>query len=267
LSRVIHSPCPENGVSDLSPLDRLLRLGAEPARRRRWPDYLTLGLEDRHVPALVRMATERTLLNAPERDPASWAPIHAWRALGQLRAPAAAAPLILLLQRDLESDWVLAEVPAVLGMIGPAVFTGATLLLFDEGADEEVRIAMARAITDVGLEYPQRRGEAAALLRTQLQDWQGQSRLLNAYLVSGLVDLRETDAAPLMEAAFAARAVDLNVNGDWEEVQIDLGLLEERITPLPGAPPPGGATKGDAAKSKQRRKAEKQARKRNRKKK
>lgn len=249
----------------LPPVDRLLKLGAEPARRRTWPDYRMLGLEDRHVPALIRMAVDPALHAAAERDPAGWAPVHAWRALGQLGATEAAGPLVLLLQREMQSEWVLAEVPAVLGMIGPAVFPGATLLLFDEAADETVRIAMARAIADVGLEYPERRDEAAALLVKQLEDWADQGRRLNAYLISALIDLQETEAAPLMEAAYGAKAVDLAVNGDWEDARVDLGLLTERITPPPVFAAPGSPRA--SAKTKQMRKAEKQARKRNRKKK
>lgn len=253
----------------IPPVDRLLKLGAEPARRRTWPDYRTLGLEDRHAPALIRMATDPALQAAEDRDPAGWAPVHAWRALGQLGAPAAAEPLLALLRREMESEWVMAEVPAVLGMIGPAALPGATLLLFDDEADEGLRIATSRAITGVGLEYPERRDEAAALLKTQLEDWKGQGRLLNAFLVSGLIDLQETEAAPLMEAAFAGNAVDLDVNGDWEDAQVDLGLLQERLTPPPDytGPNSGGASSRAAAQSKQKRKAQKQARKRNRKKK
>jgi hypothetical protein len=34
-----------------------------------------------------------------------------------------------------------------------------------------------------------------------------------------------------MEQAFVADRVDLSIMGDWEDVQIDLGLLEERLTP------------------------------------
>lgn len=252
-------------VTYLPPVDRLLKLGAEPARRRTWPDYRTLGLEDRHVPALIRMATDPALYAAEERDPAGWAPVHACRALGQLAASAAAEPLLALLQREMESDWVFREVPAVLGMIGPAALPGATMLLFDDGAEEELRIAAAAVIEGVGIEYPERRDEAAALLAKQLEDWRDQGRHLNAFLISGLVELRETAAAPLIEAVYAARAVDLTVNGDWEDVQVDLGLLTERITPPPvfAAPGPPRAS----AKTKQMRKAEKQARKRNRKKK
>jgi hypothetical protein len=256
-------------VTYLPPVDRLLKLGAEPARRRRWPDYRTLGLEDQHVPALIRMATDPALHAAEERDPSGWAPVHAWRALGQMAASAAAEPLLALLQREMESHWVSREVPVVLGMIGPAALPGATMLLFDDGAGEELRIAAAAVIEGVGVEYPERRDEAAALLVKQLEDWRDQGRQLNAFLISGLVELQETAAAPLMEAAYAAKAVDLDVNGDWEEVQIDLGLLTERITPPPvfAVPGPREAAPRAVAKAKQRRKAEKQARRRNRKKK
>jgi HEAT repeat protein len=255
--------------TDPSPLDRLLKLGAEPARRRTWPNYLSLGLEDRHVPALIRMAVDPALHATAARDAKAWAPLHAWRALGQLRAPDAAGPLILLLQREMDR-WVLDEIPAVLGMIGPPSLRGATMLLFDEGMDEEVRIAMADAIVAVAFHHPDRRDEAAAVLAKQLEDWSRQSRRLNAYLVSDLVDLQAKEAAPLMEAAYAAGAVDVDFMGDWEDVQVDFGLIPERTTPYPAfqpAPGSGQAARRAAADARRRRKAEKLARKRNRKKK
>lgn len=256
----------------LPPLDRLLKLGAEPARRRTWPDYRTLGLEPRHVPPLIAMATDPALLGAAERDPAAWAPVHAWRALAQLRADTAVQPLLALLERNLNDPWIYDELPAVLGMIGPAALHGATVLLFDEMRDEDLRIAAAAIITNVGLEEPDRRDEAAAVLAKQLEDWAHQGRLLNALLVAELVSLGETAAAPLMEAAFAAGAVDESVGGDWEDAQVELGLIPERTTP-PAAQPPArrdGAVRPPAdaeARARARRKAEKQARKRNRKRK
>ena len=36
-----------------------------------------------------------------------------------------------------------------------------------------------------------------------------------------------------MEQAFAADKVDISIQGDWEDVQIELGLLAERLTPQP----------------------------------
>ncbi|HEX8907424.1 MAG TPA: hypothetical protein VF771_21405, partial [Longimicrobiaceae bacterium] len=69
-----------------APLDRLRGLGAEPALRRVWPDYRHLGLTVKHVPGLIGIATDSGLLAADEKDRARWAPLHAWRALAQLRA-------------------------------------------------------------------------------------------------------------------------------------------------------------------------------------
>lgn len=260
----------------LPPVDRLLKLGAEPARRRTWPDYRNLRLEDHHVPDLVRMATDPALHAAEEKSAAGWAPIHAWRALGQLRASAAAEPLLALLQREQDNLWVFEELPAVLGMIGPAALPGATLLLFDESRDEPLRAAAAGIILNVAHEHPERRDEAAGILAKQLEDWRDQSPQLNAYLVSYLVELNDTAAAPVMEAAFAAGRVDVTVAGDWEDVQVDLGLLEERTTPPPvidhefgglGDEAPRRPGAKPSGKSKNQRKAEKQARKKNRRKK
>lgn len=260
---------PATDAGYLPPVSQLLKLGAEPARRRVWPDYRLLGLQERHVPALTRMAADPALHAAEERDPAVWAPLHAWRALGQLGAAEAAAPLLALLEREHANDWVHDEIPIVLGMLGAPALPGATVLLFDEGRHEELRTCAARTIAEVGLVHPDRRDEAAAVLTKQLEDWQHQSPLMNGVLIALLVDLGEVEASLLMEAAFAADAVDLEVNGDWEDAQVSLGLIKERLTPTPMFFGPSARTAPARApkKAKSRRKAEKQSRKRNRKKK
>lgn len=258
----------------LPPVDRLLKLGAEPARRRTWPDYRTLGLEDRHVPALIRMAVDPALHAAEERDPARWAPVHAWRALGQMEVQEAAGPLLALLEQRNKNPWVQEEVPDILGMIGPAALHAATLLLFDAGKDRDLRMDVAAVITNVALQHPERRDEAVAVLVKQLEDWPHESRELNGFLIAELVALREVGAAPLMEAAYAAGAVAPTDYRGWDDVQVALGLVPPPVTRdhaddgfgprREGSRTPPAAA---AAKARARRKAEKQARKRNRKKK
>jgi len=260
------------------PLDRLLKLGAEPAKRQIWPDYRHLGLVDRHVPELVRMASDPELHERESWDRAAWAPVHAWRALAQLDAQTAARPLLEVLERYVGHAWVFDELPQALGMIGPAALPGATLMLFDEDRPEPVRIAGGRVITDVAREHPDRRDEAVAVISKQLEDWPHQTPLLNGLLIAYLGELEAAEAAPLMEAAFAAGAVDLFINGDWEDVRVTLGLLQRRLTPPTEwspleygedeAPPPGRVPHAgsQAEKLRGRRKAQKQARKRNRKK-
>lgn len=250
----------------LSPVDRLRTLGAEPARRRVWPDYLALGLEPRHAPALVRMATDPALHGAPERDRAGWAPVHAWRALAQLGAPGAAEPLLELLEARIDRGWVADEVPDVLAYIGAPSIAGATLLLFDEGRAEDVRIAAARVLAGVAHEHPERRDECAAVVGKQLEDWAHQGRALNGWLVLLLADLGEAGAAPAMEAAFAAGAVDTRVCGTWEDVQVQLGLLPDESLPPAGSERGPAAPRGAAsARERRKRKEARRARKRNRK--
>ena len=70
------------------PLDRLLTYG-DPGfqNRAEWPNYVEMfQLGPEHVPDLIRMATDADLNEADTDSPEVWAPLHAWRALGQLRA-------------------------------------------------------------------------------------------------------------------------------------------------------------------------------------
>ena len=67
----------------------------------------------------------------------------------------------------------------------------------------------------------------------QLQDFANEEREFNAFTISSLINLQAVEAVPVIEQAFAADKVDWSIQGDWEEVQIALGLLTERITPKP----------------------------------
>ena len=66
-----------------------------------------------------------------------------------------------------------------------------------------------------------------------MEKYRENSRSLNGILVATLLDLNAVEAASMMEQAFAAKAVELAVAGDWEDVQIELGLKDERETPKP----------------------------------
>src|SRR6266568_3085831 len=95
-----------------SPVDKLLTYGKpDEYVVEAWPDYLALGLISEHIPELLRMVTDKELLDTDaEEDPAGWAPVHAMRALGQLRDISALEPLLAasdLLLNDDEGlgDW------------------------------------------------------------------------------------------------------------------------------------------------------------------
>ena len=264
-------------------IDRLLELARPEIDHTGggWPDYRELGVGPEQVPLLVRILFDEDLLWADSDTPEVWVPVHAWRALGQLRAPEAAEPLAELLASGEDEDWIREEVPRALGIIGRPALAPAARVLDDSDADESVRIAAADAVRLIAEADPGVRDEAVAVLVRRLGKWYRQDDGLNASLIDYLVELGVREAAPVMEEAFAGGGVDLMVRGDWEDIQVDLGLLPARLTPRPdyfadirrrlrgdsraarsAARPGPKADQKTVAKAK--RKAAKKARKRNR---
>src|SRR5712692_8184689 len=103
----------------LAPVDKLLTYGSlEDEVSDQWPDYLALGLGPEHIPELIRLATDRELHNLEaedydENDLSFWAPVHAVRALGQLRAEEAIEPLLPLFDEAQNDEWMVEDLVRV----------------------------------------------------------------------------------------------------------------------------------------------------------
>jgi HEAT repeat protein len=217
---------PSTAATYPSPLDRLLNMG-EPPSINDWPDYVTqYGLTEHHVPELIRMATDAALHGYDGDDPLVWAPIHAWRALGQLNASAAIQPLITLLRRidDEDDDWVGEEMPRVFGMIGPAAIEPLTAYLADNANPQYARIAARGGLVNIAQIFPDHRDRVAAFLADQLSRGTPEDACANGFLVSALIDLKAVEHKLVIEQAHARQCVDLSICGDWDDVQVELGL-------------------------------------------
>lgn len=261
-----------------APLDRLLRYGSIedlPA----WPNYLALGLNASHIPELIRMALDEALHTSDE-GVQMWAPIHALRALGQLRAVSAAEPLMALFQRldDLDDDWVTGELPKVFGMFGEPAISVLSAYLADAAHGLDARSAAADSLLEVAQQHPRTRGAVVAVLSGQLERFVENNVSLNGRLVAALEALKAVESAPLIERAFTFDRVDQMVAGDWEDAQVRLGLKAGREMPRAYSPwdqllaetaPKAGGREAPAAKDKEKAKAKrkqvKQSRKKNRK--
>ena len=216
----------------LPPVDRLLSLG-KPASHAFTVGDAGLGFGPEHVPELLRMVGDEELHDADSGNDVVWAPVHAWRALAALGATEVVQPVLALLPRlDKELDeWVASEVPKVLGVLGQAALDPATAFLSDETRGDWAREAAARALMEVGKHHPGLRDECVARLGAQWEKFATQSPLLNGCLVGMLLDLKAKEALPVMARAFAAGHVDESVAGDYEDVEIELGLKTERQHP------------------------------------
>ncbi len=182
------------------------------------------------------MATDEALHNADEDSPAIWAPVYAWRALGQLRVEEAIAPLIGLLRRaDLEygDDWVLCELPGVFGAIGKPALEPLAVFFADEKNGLSSRAGAADSLVILGKNDPALRLECIEVLSRQLRAFATQSDEFNGFIVGALMDLSAVEALPVIREAFATGAVDEMIVGDIENVEIKLGIREPRPDRVP----------------------------------
>jgi hypothetical protein len=137
------------------------------------------------------------------------------------------------------------------------------------------RITASASIAEVGKHYVDAREASVALISDGLSAFAQNDPTLNAFMIRDLVALEATEAVGSIEQAYAARRVNFLVQGDWEDVQVELGLLEHRLSPRQFRWEPGRrgrlhlrprTRRGGAAATKQKRKRKqvKKARRRSR---
>lgn len=209
------------------PVDVLLTLGDPHELSWQWTDYSKYGIGAEHIPDLIQLVTDSELYRADSESLEVWAPIHAWRALGQLQAEEAIDPLLNLfheLEEDGWAEWTGEELPRVFGLIGAAAIPALTAYLADTSRNISPRICAAQALFEIATSHAEARDACVAALTRQLEIFGKNDRELNGFLIGYLIDLHAVEAAPLMQRAFAARRVDKMVVGDWEDVQVALGL-------------------------------------------
>ncbi len=227
-----------------APLDSLLSYGdASGSSSKDWPNYVQeLGLTAEHIPALIQMAQDDQLWSfffvdpddlddkpveegALDPDIALWAPIHAWRALGQLQAAEAVKPLAQVLQqRDL--DWCWEELPDVFGLIGAEAIAPLDELLSTDNIDYNSKVTLSSGLTYIAEAFPDQRDRCVEVITGQLSHYDDHHISVNGALVLALFKLKAVESAAVMAAAYEAGKVDEMFVGSWPRVQVDLGLKQ-----------------------------------------
>ncbi|MGI8687739.1 MAG: hypothetical protein ACR2M3_04090 [Thermomicrobiales bacterium] len=211
----------------------------EPYRSNDWPDYLQFGIRPEHLPDLLAMITDESLDNNDPDSPEVWASLHAWRAIGQLRAPEAIEPLVSLLDELEDWDYWNEETPYVFGMIGPAALPALATFFHDPSHKMYARVTAGNAIAVIGRMHPETRGEAVAVLAEGLAAYAENDPSFNALVSTMLLDLEAVEALPTIKQVYDAAAADLAVMGDFEDVEISFGVRAARDTPRPRYNPLG----------------------------
>jgi HEAT repeat protein len=266
-----------------SPVNQILQL-APPSKIVDWSIYANLGITVEHLPELARMAIDEDLLYG-EAEAEFLAPPHAWRMLGILGTPAAIAPLITALQDWSEEnwDWLGEEIKEVFGHIGVAALPALAETLSNTKHNHYTRENAVMAIAEIGKQHPDSRTECITLLTTQLAQFRKNNPELNAYLITELATrFKAVESVATIEQAYQSGRVNEDFIGDWDDAQVHLGLKDASAVPHRSRniithpwefvpPEPSGFAIGHNAvpktKATAKRKAQKQSRRQNRKKK
>ena len=195
-----------------------------------WPDYLQLGLGPEHIPDLIRLATDAKRLIRHFDNLDAWAPVHAWRALGQLKAVEAVEPLLPNFHLS-ENDWAWDEIPEVFAMIGAPALPVLDLYLPYVKNGDDICYNVSDCVRAIGKQNPEARNQCIGLLTRELERYQEQDPEFTDNLIQLLCDLKASEAMPIIRQVADYMGEDPFNVGDLEDVEILMGLREESILP------------------------------------
>lgn len=219
--------------SDNPKIQTLLTLG-EPDHTRNWPNYVEqYGFTLADVPTLLMLYADEDI-NAMGSDRAEiWAPVHAWRTLGQLGSEASIAPIIQSFDTLYNDDYAQSELPEVIGMIGPVAIPALVDYWQQSDKNEFSYLLATDALCEIAKRDPAHRLQVIDIYLDYMKHPYTSERVLNGLLIAQLMDLKAVEAIDGIRNMFALDCVDLSCAGDLEEVEIDLGFRAQRSTPKP----------------------------------
>lgn len=207
----------------LEPIEALKQCGDARKKPPAQGYVKSFGLNAEHVPDLIRLAVQWAE-PTEEGEPELWAPIHAWRALGELRAVEAVEPLLGILNRlDADQDdWYLEEFPDVMAGIGPPAVAALSGFLAERRNLLYPKICVADALMKIGSLHPDFRDSCVGILTGHLELPGQNDPSFNGFLASYLIKLRAVESESVIERAYAHGLVDECICGDWPMVRAEL---------------------------------------------
>jgi hypothetical protein len=218
-------------VNYSEPVAKLLEIGLPEwaAPTDKWINYQKeYGLDQANIPELLQLATDEELYFQDLDDegvPVNWGPVHAWRALGQLRAKQAIEPLLTTLEWD--DDYSLEDLIRVFDLIGPAAIPSLSKAIQHNSADYSTIATVAvESLQKIAQNYPEALNEITGIMLDQLALFRTNDSALNGFLINSLTDLKAQEVLPLAEKAFEEDTVDDSMIR-WHTVQYKFGLISQ----------------------------------------
>lgn len=211
---------------------QLLTLGSDPPiASEDWADYAALGITAVDIPSLIDMATDADLYLSEQTAPEGWATVHAWRALAQLKAGEAVELLLQAYEQFGEQndwwEWFSDELPEVLLLMGKAAIPGIRDHLSRRSQSKEAEYSefvAVEALEDIATAHPDLKPQCIEICIEELQYASKHDPAVNGFLVGVLTSFKAVEAASVIERAFTGGYVDPSISGDWDDIQVELGL-------------------------------------------
>jgi Protein of unknown function (DUF1186) len=216
-------------------LDRFSQIQADPYEVDKH-DLLVLGITPEMIPDLIETILDEKYYGDDESIE-GYPHLFAYIALGQLKTIAAIDGLILGVNKWVDGDWFewfCEAMPDIFGSIGSIAIPSLTELLQDKTLTFNARTSALQYLYPISVAHPEERDRCIAIIAQELEQFADNDPEFNGYLVMSLVgDFKAVEVAPLIESAYASARVDMAFIGDWEDVQVFLGLIPERISLRP----------------------------------
>jgi len=200
------------------------------------PEWMN-GIGPEHIPALIDLVLQwpAKYLEDPN-EPSTWAPVHAWRALGFLKAVEAVGPLLSLYNQldKIGDDWYLEDSVDMFGLIGPEAIEPLNEYFKDKSNSLYPRAATLEALLSIAKHHPETRDRIVELQVQALSGYEEEDEELNGFIICNLLDLKAVESVELIKKAFEAGRVNRGVvseNSIRDELHVNIS-------------PPGGVKSG-----------------------
>jgi len=219
-------PRPPNFVSPPAgqyslPLDGLLNLGWQADEQAVSAFARRASLQASHASELLRMVLDEGLRGGWPADASTWAPLHALRLLGELRAYQT-AELLLALMED-ENDWLSDLLPSVWTAMGPKAAPPLWNYLEQRVAPPQWRGNVIIGLSRMGQEHKLYRREVIDRFIKLLEESPPGDVEANSYVVHALSSLlKARQAWPAIRRAYDANKIDNRII-TLDSVRDDLG--------------------------------------------
>lgn len=216
------------------PVSELLYLGREKLDSKdphEWIDYIdTYGFTSEHTSELQRLYHDQQFKDTKFDDQPEWyAYIHVLHVLGQLHNIASLPFLLEIAETEQKNDWVLEDLPYVLSLYGADVFQPIKACFTRNSDSDFLSSTLLHALSIIATRDPEIRQDIFDYWMELLSNYETNDFSINTDIVCYFADHKYEPALPLMEKAFKAKRVDEFVSGDYIDILVEFGYVENDL--------------------------------------